>query len=928
MNPKYYRNILLILILCLSFTILLSAQTVIRDSVSIKHENISYGSLPSWMVNGATSAVKEDKLSKSFTTNLGNTLSGRIPGLTVIPNGNEPGNDSPTLYIRGLNTYGTGKSVLVIVDGVESPYESLTPDEIETVTVLKDASATALYGSRGANGVLLVTTKRGTNSPMLITFSTQQGFRQAQRSPEFLGSYEYARLYNEALVNDGKTALYTQEDLSAYQNGNDPYFHPDVDWYSEVLRKTAPVSNYNLNFRGGNAGVKYFVLLNKLSDNGLYKRTAELSDNSIDQKYSRFNIRTNIDVNISKNLSATLLLGASIEDNSNPKANNTGSMFDLLSSVPPNLFPVYNPNGTFGGSGMYSNPLGDMLNTGFYTSNTRTFQTIFKMTEKLDMITKGLSTSVSASFNNYFKVNSNKSRDYAYYYILSNVQGDTIYNKIGDETSLSASNNASNQWRNVAWQVFLNYNRIVGSNSIDAMLMFQEFSYNAAGIALPYRYSGLSGRFTYANRNKYIADFSFAYNGTENFPKDRRWGLFPAFSLGWIVSNEGFMKGSGVIDYLKIRSSYGLVGNDNIGGTRFMFNPQPYEYGAAYFLGSSNITIRGIAEGQAPNPNVTWEKEKKMNIGFEATLLKQFDVKLDIFNNDRYDILSTPSRTVPQYLGFGALPDYNFGKTNNKGFEAEVTFNSKQNNDIQYYVTASVWYAKNKIVYNGEPFQQFENLYLTGHSINQPFRLEAVGLFKDQEDIDNSPFHTFTPVQPGDIKYKDQNDDDVIDQNDYCPIGNQSMPRLTAGLETGFKFRGFDFNMFFQGVASRSVYLTGSYYKAFQDNGKATSVALGRWTEETKETATYPRLSAENNLNNFKPSSFWERDGSFIKLRSIELGYNLPDKIVKKMKFSGARFFVNGTNLFSFDHMDFTDPETLTGYPALSTYSVGAKFQF
>lgn len=926
MTSKYKRGIFLILIISISFTNILKAQEASQDSVISKYKNIAYSTLPSWMVNGAVSTVKGSELLKSFTPNLANTLYGRLPGLTVIQNGNEPGEDSPDLYIRGLNTYGTGISILVIVDGVEGSFEQLTQYEIESISVLKDASATALYGSKGANGVLLVTTKRGTKGPLEINFSVQQGFTQGQRFPKFLGSYDYARLYNEALLNDGQPARYTDEDLNAYQNGSDPFLKPDVDWYGEVLRKTAPVSNYNLNFKGGNEMLRYFVSLNTLTNNGLYKKTAGLSDNSIDQKNSRSNVRANIDINLTNRLSASLLLGGSFENKSAPAGNTTTSLFNLLASVPPNAFPLYNPDNSYGGSSLYTNPRGDILENGFYTSNSRTLQSTFRLTEQLDMITKGLSTSALISFNGSFSGLSNKSRTYPRFSLSQDVDGNIVYNKIGQATSLSASENASNQWRRTELQFLLNYDRTFGNHKINAMMMFDQRSYSVAGVGLPYKYNGFGGRFTYANHEKYIGELSLTYNGTENFPKGHRWGVFPAVSLGWIVSKEGFLKESSVLDYLKIRGSYGMVGNDDIGGTRFMFNAQPYISASAYYLGTSNDLQNTIVEGTTVNPNVTWEKEQKLNLGFEATMFKRLDIEVDIFKNDRYDILAKPNRTVPNFFGM-MLPDLNLGKNTNMGFETAVTYKNNPKNSFQYYVTAKAWYAKNKIVYNAEPIQAYDYQYKTGRAIGQPFLLEATGFFKDENDILTSPVQIFSTVRPGDLKYKDQNNDNIIDQNDFVSSGNTTIPRLTTGLDAGISFKGFDLTCFFQAVSDRSVYLSGKYYQAFQNNGQISSIALGRWTPETASTATYPRLSAVNNLNNFQSSSFWQRDGSFIKLRSTEFGYNLPEKFISKVHLNKARIFINGTNLFSFDKMEYSDPETLSGYPAVRTISIGASIQ-
>jgi len=931
MTLKYIRDISLIFLLYLSFNTISIAQTPAVDSTKVVSENINiaYGTQPSWITTSSISSISGDDLLKSFKLSLGNRLPGLLPGLTVMATGNEPGVDNPTFSIRGLNTYGSGRSVLVLVDGIESAYENLVPEEIESLSVLKDASALAIFGSRGANGVLMVTTKKGTAGSLKINFSTQQGFSQASRLPEFLGSYDYATLYNEARNNDGLEPIYSDEDLAAYRAGTDKYFHPDVNWYNEILRKTAPISNYDINFSGGNSNVKYFVLLNYASDNGLYKRTANRSIHSIDQDYSRFNLRSNIDINVTRDFNFKLLLGAQNQKKSNPKANETASMFDLLSSIPPNAFPVYNPNGTFGANSLYSNPVGDALMTGFYTSNTRTIQMKSIATQKLDMITKGLNISAVASFNNYFSSRSNKSRDYARYEIAQDQLGEISYNQFGQETSLSASENASDHSSNTEWQVALNYKNSFGANDIDAMLMYTELTNNIAGVATPYRNNGVRGRATYALYKKYIGELAFAYNGTENFPKGSRWGLFPAVSIGWIITQEDFLKDGTYLNYLKIRGSYGMVGNDDIGGLRFMFNPQAYVQDGNYYYGSTNSSLMAVAEGQIRNGNVTWEKEKKLNFGFDATLFHNLDVTFDIFKNDRYDILAKPNRTVPAFFGMASnLPDFNLGKTNNRGFETKVTYYSEKNKVFEYYLSASMWYAKNKIVYRAEEIRQFDYLYRTGQRIDQPYRLEALGFFKDQSDIDNSPRQIYSQVQPGDIKYKDQNGDNIIDQNDIVSNGFTSFPEISGAFEAGLKFKNFDLNVLLQGVTNRSVYLSGNYYQAFQNDGKISTVALGRWTSETAGTATYPRLSSSNNINNSQGSSFWSHDGSYIKLRNLGLGYNLPEKIVSKVKFDSARFFINGTNLFSWDHLDYSDPETLSGYPAMKTYSIGARFQF
>ncbi|CAL1516338.1 TonB-dependent receptor [Chitinophaga sp. MM2321] len=932
MKSTYYQGIFLILLFSTGWSKISTAQTPSGDSaIQVNNKDaavhIAYGSQPAWMVTGALSTVKGTELQKSFNTNLANTLFGRLPGLTVMQGSSEPGANSPALYGRGVNTFGAaGHNLLVIVDGYESTFEQLTTDEIESVSFLKDASATALYGSRAANGVLLITTKRGKEGPLEVTFSTQQGFTNAIGLPKFSNSYDYARLYNEALVNDGKTALYTENDLQAYKTGSDPYFHPDVNWYKQTLRNTAPISNYNLNFNGGSSTVRYFVALNAMNSQGLYIKAGNENEESTNSKFSRYNFRSNVDINITKRLTAYVTLGGTVEDKANPAGNTTGGLFDLMAAIPPNAFPVYNPDGSFGGNARFTNPLGNMLQTGSYTSNGRSLQSAIKLTQQLDMVTPGLSASLAFSSNNFFTSYSNKSKQYERFSI-SKQGNDTVYTKFGQETSLTGDESQSDQWRNYALQGFLDYNRSFGQHDISTMLMYNQDVYEISGNNLPYKHINAGGRFTYANSRKYIAELSLSYMGSENFPKGNRFGYFPAVSAGWIASEEAFLKESTVFSYLKIRASYGLVGNDKIGGQRFMFD-QLYPFGASPHFGTGNTGTAGLAEGTPANTGVTWEKEKKMNFGLEATIAKRLQVTLDIFKQDRYHILAQPNLTVPQYVGVD-LPTTNVGKVNNQGFEAMLRYNSNPAKNLQWFVETGAWYAKNKIVYNSESVQLNTYLYQTGRAVNQPFGLEAIGFFKDEQDITASPKQIFTPVQPGDIKYKDQNGDNVIDQNDAYPIGKTALPTLTYTLHTGFQFKGFDLDALFQGVSGNTIYL-GANYQAFQNNGPVSPMALGRWTPETAATATYPRLSSQNNLNNYRYSSFWQRNGSFIKLRSLEVGYTLPPNTLSKIHINMLRVFINGTNLFSIDGIDGNiDPETLSvGYPAVRTLSAGTRIRF
>lgn len=929
-NIIYIRRILLVSLLFGMNCSFAMAHTLRVDTLLQNDINrVAYGIQPKWMTTGAVSSVKGNEL-KSFVPNIANMLNGQIPGLVVQQWGCEPGADSPAMNARGVNTYGSGTGLFIVIDGFQSTeayFQQLTPQEIESITLLKDASATAIYGSKGANGVLLITTKRGTSDKIKINFSIQSGFQQPLRLPEFLGAYDYATLYNEALVNDGKSPFYTPMDLEAYKTGNDPIFHPDVDWYGTILRKAAPITNYNFTASGSNEYFRYFVLLNVLDDRSLYRKAGNVSDFSKNGTYTRYNFRTNIDVKLSKRLQGAVTLGGTIEDKTNPgTSENTSGMFDLMSSIAPNAFPVYVSTGMYGGNSMYSNPLGDLMQTGYTSYNGRSLQAIFQLKGDLGFITPGLSVNGAVGFNTYFKSYSKKSRQYARYSVDRDNADEIIYTTYGQNTSLAGDESSSSQWRDYSLQASLNYNRTFnGLHNIDAIYLGSYNDYVVTGTDLSYKNIAMGGRVTYSYDKRYIGEFSFGYNGTENFPKGHRFGFFPAGSLGWILSNEAFLKGNPILNYLKLRASYGIVGNDNIGGIRYMFDQ--YYDGYGYHLGNSNNVQDGLVQGKLANPDVTWEKEKKFNVGFEATLVNKIDVSFDYFIQKRSNILSQPYRTVPDYLGI-SRPDINIGKVGNKGLETSIRYNGIGKKDLTYFVETSLWYAKNKVVYNAEAIQENEYLYGTGRIVGQPFVLEAIGFFKDEDDILKLPTQTFTDVRPGDIKYKDQNKDGKIDSNDYYPIGYTSMPQITLGLHGGITFKGFDMDIFFQGAANRTVYCGGKYYHAFQNDAKVSSIALGRWTPETAETATYPRLSSENNLNNYQASSFWQKNGNFLKLRSLEIGYTLPFQLSRKINLEKVRIFANGTNLFSLDHMDgFTDPETMSGYPALRTISFGLSIQ-
>lgn len=917
-----FSTVLLSLIIWMVTAEISNAQDHQTDSCIV---NFGYNySLPEWMVTRSISTISTNQLDKSVTTNFGNKLHGRLPGLTVSQTSNEPGVESVNLYSRGIGTFGPGRDILILVDGFESSYDQLLPEEIETISLLKDASAVTMYGMRGANGVLLITTKKGKEGPLKINSSAQIGFESPQRLPDFLGSYDYAMLYNEALTNDGLPTQYSASDLSAYQSGNDPYFYPDVNWYDVLLRDSAPVSKYNISFSGGQKGVRYFVMLGYKNRSGIYKNTADKTDFSSNSNYNQFNVRTNVDIDLSEKLVASVNMGVSLANKKNPAGYNSNDIFSKMSLIPPNAFPVYNPNGTYGGNPLYTNPWGDLLETGSYTSNYRTFQSAIKLKYQLDMIADGLSISAAASFNDRFRGYSSKSRTYSRYSITKDDSGNIEYRKFGEPTSLVASENQFEQWRNVGFQSFLNYQKNVAENLIDASLGYDMGTYTLQGERTNFKHLGVNGRISYAHHMKYIGEISFGYYGSNGYREGERFGLFPGASLGWIVSNEDFLKNNALVDYLKLKTSFGISGNNALGSQRFMYD-QYYSATGSYIFG--NTSIQGYRESTIANPGLTWEKKREINFGFDAAFINCLNFKFDLFWQNRYDILASPVSMIPGFAGM-YTPQLNVGKVDNKGFEAQIGYQGKRSNDLVFFADLNIWYAKNKITSIPEEIKENQYQLSEGKPVGQPFLLEYIGFFENESDIDNSPFQNFDAVQAGDIKYKDQNNDGIVDERDFYPIGYTNIPELTVGLNLGLEYKNVYLNAFIQGVTNRSVYLSGSNFHAFQNDGKISSMALNRWTNATHESASYPRLSSQNNSNNFQNSSFWQRDGSFMNLRNIEFGYNIPNTLLNKNGIKEATLFISGTNLLKWDHVKIADPEILTGYPAMSAFNIGAKIQF
>lgn len=905
------------------------ADTIKAKKGDEKLLDIAYGKQKTAAIGNAISTVTSESLEKSTVTNVGNTLFGRLSGLIVTQRGGEPGNDYPSLVIRGNSSYAGGNGPLIIVDGFQRSIDQLAVEEIASVSVLKDAASTAMYGIKGANGVILVTTKRGIQSDEKIGVRIKYGIQEPTRLPDFINSYNYANLYNEALINDGQLPVYSADDIQKYQDGSDPYFHPDVKWFDEILRKSSPVMEAGLDFTGGNEVVRHYVMVNYMVNQGLLKNTDWNDGFSTSSSFKRLNFRSNVDINVTEHLVVSLDIGGRIEDRNGP-GTAIGNIFTNIYGYAPNLFPVRNPNSTFGGNSAYQgNPLGQVTSTGYSASNDRNFQSAFRIEHDLDFIVQGLHIGAVASFDNWQRATETYARQFPVYQLSTDVNNNIVYTKYGQVTPLTRTAGNSHNYR-TNFEAYLDYAQKFGLHEITAKLLYHQDKYVinwTSGNNTPYLLQGASGRLAYGYNNRYFAEFVAGYNGTERFPKSKRFGFFPAASLSWVLSEEEFLKSHSWINYLKARASYGLVGNDNIGAgeDRYLYISY-YTNTGSYPYGDSNTGLTTTQESNYPNYNITWEKAYKTDLGIDGRFFNCLDVAIGYFHEKRTDIVDTRTNELPSILGIAA-GYVNNGIVSRHGFEATLQL-TKEIGDFGYFLGVNGVVTTSRIDQAIEPAYPNDYQYRVGHPVNQYFGLEAIG-FLSQEDINDpeTPVYTFQQVKPGDVKYKDQDNNGLIDSNDELPIGKSPNPTLYYGINFGLKYKGLSLNGLLQGVGGKDVMI----YSLSGPMGKRAQISnyvMNRWTPETKETAEFPRLTTVDNNNNYRQSSLWLRSGDYIRLRSIELAYDFPSKALAYLHVSTCKIFVQGMNLFTIDKIKKLDPEIFTGYPALKSYSVGVKLQF
>lgn len=883
----------------------------------------------------AISSINTADLPQPSTSSMTNVLAGRLAGLSVLQTGTQPGNDLSVYRVRGRTSFNF-VNALVLVDGIEREMADLDFEEVESFTVLKDPATLAWYGLRGSNGVILVTTKKGSSTKSSINFTAQYGFQTPDHLVPALNSYEYASLYNEAMLNDNPSATprYSQEALDAYKNGSDPYRYPDNDYQDRFLKSAAPFQRYVASAQGGEKKVRYFAMLGYLDQGGLFNGTKG-PDYDSNNGYKRFNFRTNVDFDVNSNLTVSVNLAGRIENRIDPTAG-TLALMGLINNTRPNAYPILNKNGSFGGTTEdQNNILGALTANGVIRARKRLGFANLKVTQKLDMILSGLSANLLASYDTKGDYTSGFTQNYRVFDATGS--GNPIPYRT--ETRMAYSSAAyANAYRSSEIWAGLDYDKTFGDHQVNVSVrgMRSEVIDFRSRTDFSQRLQSLSSRVEYSYKQRYLLKFVSAYSGDDDLPPGKRYGFFPAVSAGWIISDENLLRDSNVISFLKLRASYGQTGNTEIGfgeGTlrRFPYqsrytrnlatNAAGYQFGTGFALtGSSNELNIG-------NPYITWETLTTVNLGLDFNLFKNsVSATFDVFKNRRDGILTSAS--IPDIIG-QTSGDLNEGIVDSKGIEGSLAY-SKSFRDFRLVLNANFLATSEKVVYQGGQAGVPDYQSTIGFQTGSGLYYLSDGIYQNTAEIEAGPKSTLSnQIRPGDIRYKDINNDDIIDANDRVRYSFGSPAYY--GFGALFTYKIFDLNAQFQGTVGQKMNI-----RTVIDTGPSSfnRESLKRWTPATAETAIYPRVGLANLGNNRTDSDFWVRDSDYIKLKTIELGVTLPKSLTGKAGLQSLRFYFNGFNLLTFSKLDLDiDPELPflgrgSTYPYIKTYSFGINARF
>ena len=903
-------------------------------------------------------------------TNIVNTLAGRVAGVIGVQSSGEPGKNISEFWVRGIGTFGASSGALVLIDGLEGDLSQVDAADVESFSVLKDAAATAVYGSRGANGVVLVTTKRGRVEKAKISFKTEHTISSPTRLPEFVGSADYLSLYNEALRNDGEGPQFSDELIAHYRNNDDPDLYPNTNWIDELLRKNTFSHRYTLNVRGGTEKAKYFVSGAYYNETGLFKnRPNGIYDTNIG--IDRFNLRSNIDMAVSSTTTVGVDLAMQYLINNYP-GTGTSTIFRSMLITPPYAFPAVYSDGTVATYAQerdanMRNPYNLLMNSGYAKEYRTGIQSKVNVNQKLDFITKGLSANLNVSYDYDSEMIIRREYNPTRYHATGRDElGQLIFSTVvsGNPDIQDPKNSATSATKKIYIDASINYKRTFGKHDVGAMLLYMQKETQQHNVPLPFRKQGFVGRATYGYDGRYFIEGNFGYTGSEAFAEGNRFGFFPAIGAAYYLSNESFYPEviKKVVNKLKLRASVGRTGNDKTGRERFLYRPT-FTTNAGGFTqgigdtGGTNGIGNGIVEGRFAAPYLAWEIEDKQNYGFDLGLFdNRIDIIFDYFRSERRDIL-LQRRTVPQLGGLRQDPWQNFGKVRNQGIDMSMNLN-QQIGKLKLSARGTFTFTRNKILEYDELPQKYGYQAVTGTRVSENTLYIADRLYTEDDFIVSTNANGLKTyklrselprptlgglIGPGDIKYVDVNGDGVIDSYDQVRgVGNPSTPEIIYGFGLNAEYKGFYASIFFQGAGNTSVLLGGATSEGWYpfswgvDQSNYRTFALDRWTENNpSQDVIIPRLHKNNanNANNRVASTWWLRNGSFLRLKNIEFGYQLPKKFMDKIGFEAARIYIMGYNLAVWDDIKYFDPEAGNAnaglnYPLPRTFTLGLDFTF
>ena len=977
-------------------------------------EVVAYGVQKKVTVTGAISSVKAEELTRTPVSSVNNVLAGQLSGVTTVQTSGEPGSDAASIFVRGKATFGSASaSPLIQVDGVEREMWDIDPNEIESVTGLQDASATAVFGVRGANGVILITTKRGAEGKAHITASTSFSALMPTKMVEMASSYDYAMFHNAMHDNDGTAREFSQTVIDMFKNNSDPIRFPSMNWSDYIMKDVTLQTQHNVNISGGNKTVKYFISAGMFTQDGIFEEFGRPYD--FGYSYERFNYRSNLDIDVTKTTRLSFNISGKVDNSNKPHSGQSSDQLvkEVYWATPfssPGFVDgkyIVNSNST---SDNYTTVEGDNAKTipvlpftggtpmaycmsqpGAFQYNNNKLQMDLVLDQKLDFITKGLSLKLKGSYNSSYatarEITNDASTYTAVFHRGSQVDADgntvfdaagnpvgvyeeILYRKAGDDTTPTYRNYQNGKGRNWYAEGSLNYNRSFGLHTISALALYnQSKEYYISGdySDIARTYVGFVGRVTYDWNNRYMAEFNFGYNGSENFAPGKRFGSFPAGSVGWVVSDEPFFKPlKKVVSFLKLRASWGLVGNDKIGGSRFMFMSDPYnvnqtalweraQYSSgsdsgvayAYLFGVENGTAtKGAYESAKNNPDVTWEKAFKQDYGFDMNFLDdRLRTTFDYYMEHRTDILAIDNR-IPTFIGF--TPPYsNFGVVDSHGWEVSVNWQDKIGSDFRYSVKLNISHNYNEIIEDRQAPQQNDYMYTAGHRIGSRLQYKFWKLYYEGAEADYEkefgqkfPTQLVSTLKPGDCVFVDLDGNGYIDPNDQSrDYGYTDDPQYIAGLNLALYYKDLSVSAQFTGAWDVSRVLGDVFQRPFhnrntENNGGLLQYHLDNtWTVDNPDpNAEYPRATWTNSIQNYASSTLWEKDAKYLRLKTLQIAYDFHFPFMKLLGLTQLQLALSGYNLFTLTPYKFGDPEarasSTPSYPLQRTYTASLKLGF